>query len=70
MASGAVLAVGLALHYVSYQINCRASGCAHDDCEPKKFRVGWIFTIAVALFAANLAFYVLSGHAVEPMRFS
>ncbi len=70
--SGMLLVIGLLLHYVSHQIDCRTTGChgAHGDCAPKKFRVGWIFTIAVALYAANLAFYVLSGHGVEPYRFS
>ena len=69
-ASGALLAFGLSLHYVSYQIDCRSTGCAHGDCEPKKFRVGWIFTIAVGIYAANLAFYVIAGHGIEPLRFS
>lgn len=69
IASGLLLAFGLGLHYVSHQINCRATGCAHSDCEPKKFRVGWIFTIALVLFGANLAFYFISGHGFEPPRF-
>ena len=68
--SGLLLAFGLLLHYISFRINCRATGCAHSDCTPMKFRVGWIFTIAIVLYAANLAFYVLSGHGVEPPRFS
>ena len=70
--SGLLLAVGLLLHYVSYQIDCRTTGCGHvhDDCGPKKFRVGWIFSIAIALYAANLTFYVLSGHGAAPISFS
>ena len=68
--SGLLLALGLALHYVSFRINCRATGCAHDDCEPVKFRVGWIFAIALVLYCANIAFFVLSGHGAEPPRFT
>ena len=68
--SGLLLAMGLALHYVSYYINCRAAGCAHDDCEPVKFRVGWIFAIALVLYSANIAFFFLSGHGTEPPRFT
>lgn len=68
--SGMLLAVGLLLHYISFRINCRTVGCAHSDCEPVKFRVGWIFTIAIALYALNLALYIYSGHGVEPPRFN
>jgi hypothetical protein len=70
--SGALLTLGLVLHYISYQIDCRTIACgdAHGDCAPKKFRVGWIFSVAVVLYAANLAFYFLSGHGAEPHRFS
>ena len=68
--SGLLLALGLALHYVSYRINCRTTGCAHDDCEPVKFRVGWIFAIALVLYGANIAFFILSGHGSAPPRFT
>ncbi len=67
--SGLLLAVGLGLHYFSFWLDCRRTGCSHDDCEPKKFGVGWIFTIALMLYGANLAFYVISGHGYEPPRF-
>ncbi len=67
--SGLLLAFGFALHFFSYWMDCRANGCMHSDCSPKKFRVGWIFTIALALYAANLAFYFISGHGFEPPRF-
>ena len=72
MGSGLLLAFGLLLQYISYQIDCRTTGCAgsHGDCAPKKFRVGWIFSIATALYASNLAFYFLSGHGAELVRFS
>ena len=69
LGSGLLLAFGFGLHFVSYLIDCRATGCAHDDCEPKKFRVGWIFTIALLLYIANLAFYFISGHGYVPPRF-
>ena len=64
IASGLLLALGLGLHYISFQINCRTVGCksVHSDCTPQKFRSGWIYTIALALYAVNLAFYILSGH--------
>ena len=65
MGSGALLLFGLIVHYVSHQLNCRTTGCesVHGDCAPKKYRVGWIFMIAVVLYIANLTFYILSGHA-------
>lgn len=66
--SGVLLALGLALHYVSYQISCRAV-CEHGPCETQKFRVGWIFTIALTLYVANLIFYFASGHGTELPRF-
>jgi len=68
--SGLLLAIGLMLHWVSYKIDCRTTGCHHGACEPKKFRVGWIFTIALVLYAANVTFYIYSGHGHEPPRFS
>ena len=68
--SGILLAFGFGLHFLSHWVDCRSTGCAHDDCEPKKFRVGWIFTIALVLYVANLSFYFISGHGYEPPRFS
>jgi len=67
LVSGLLLALGLILHYVSFQINCRTTGCAdvHSDCAPQKFRVGWVFAIAIALYVINLTFYVLSGHGFD-----
>jgi len=69
--SGLLLALGLGLHYASYQINCRTTGCegSHGDCAPKKFRVGWVFTIALVLYAVNLTVYIFSGHGVHHERF-
>ncbi|MEO1609941.1 MAG: hypothetical protein AAFR90_11510 [Pseudomonadota bacterium] len=69
--SGLLIVFGLLSHYVSYQINCQTTGCkgVHEDCAPKKFRVGWIFTIAVVLYIANITFYVFSGHGAEMHRF-
>ncbi|MGI9388141.1 MAG: hypothetical protein ACR2OX_11990 [Methyloligellaceae bacterium] len=60
--SGLLLVAGLILQYVSFRIDCRNTGCAHSDCAPKKMQVSWIFRIAVVMYAANLAFYFLSGH--------
>ncbi len=60
--SGLLLLVGFGLHYLSFFLDCRETGCVHSDCSPKKFKVGWIFSVALVLFAANLAFYLLSNH--------
>ena len=68
-ASGAMLGVGFLLHYVSFHLDCRATECSQSDCAPQRFRVGWIFIIAVALYAGNLAFYFISGHGSVPPPF-
>ncbi|MGI9404846.1 MAG: hypothetical protein ACR2O4_00625 [Hyphomicrobiaceae bacterium] len=60
--SGLLLIAGLILQYVSFRIDCRTTGCTHGDCEPRKMKVSGIFKIAVLMFAANVAFYILSGH--------
>ena len=67
--SGLLLDVGFGLHVFSYWMDCRSTGCSHDACEPKKFRVGWIFTIALLLYVANISFYFISGHGYTPPRF-
>jgi|GEM_PF-4014507 len=68
--SGLLLALGLALHFVSHRIDCRSKGGDHDDCRPAKFRIGWLFSIALCLFVGNVAFYLYSGHWNEPPRFN
>lgn len=67
--SGLLLAFGFSLHYFSYWMDCRSTGCTHGACEPKKFQVGWIFTIALLIYVANISFYFLSGHGALPPRF-
>ncbi|MGI9521925.1 MAG: hypothetical protein ACR2PG_09790 [Hyphomicrobiaceae bacterium] len=69
-ASGLLLAIGFGLHLFSYWVTCRETGPGHDHRKPKRFRIGWIFTIALILYVANLAFYFISGHGYEPPRFS
>jgi len=65
--SGLFLALGLVLHFVSYRIDLRLKSGQPGEIEP--FRVGWIFAIALFLYAANLTFYFVSGHGYEPPRF-
>ena len=60
--SGSMLIFGASLQYLSFRLDCRSTGCAHDDCRPKKFRVSWILGVAIALYAVNIVFYFLSGH--------
>jgi len=68
--SGILLAIGLALHFISHRIDCRSTDGNHGDCRSKKFRVGGIFSIALLLFVANIVFYFVSGHWNEPPRFN
>ncbi|MGI9523344.1 MAG: hypothetical protein ACR2PG_17060 [Hyphomicrobiaceae bacterium] len=68
--SGIILAFGFGLHVLSFWFDSHATSCEHDNREPKKFRAGWIFTIALLLYAANLTFYFVSGHGSEPPRFN
>ncbi len=57
MASGFVLAVGWALHFVAKRIDCRSTGCSHEPCTPKKKRSDKILFIASALFMFNVTIY-------------
>ncbi len=67
--SGALLAFGFGLHVFSHWMACRSSDHSHATSEPKRFRIGWIFTIALILYIANLSFYFISGHGYTPPRF-
>ncbi len=58
--SGLMLLLGLGLHYLSFYLDCRSTGCEHADCTPKKFRVGRVFIFAATLFAVNLTFFLLA----------
>lgn len=58
--SGILLLVGLSLHYLSFQLDCRRTGCFHEDCTPKKFKVGRVFLFAAFLYVANLTFFFLT----------
>jgi len=68
--SGLLLAIGLALHFISHRIDCQSADRGHEDCRSTKFRVGGIFSIALILFVANVVFYLVSGHWNEPPRFN
>lgn len=55
--SGAVLALGWALHAYSLKIDCHDTGCCHPPCTPVKRRSGTIMKIATVLFVANVLIY-------------
>ena len=66
--SGVFLALGLGLHFLSFLIDHRANVGNVGNTEP--FRMGWILALALVLYAANIAFYFVSGHGYEPPRFN
>ncbi len=58
--SGLILAIGWALSYYSYRLDCRAhAGCGHPPCAPKKSRTQKILIVATILFAVNLSVYLV-----------
>ncbi len=63
--SGAILAVGWLLHYISLRIDCHDTGCAHGPCQPKKKSATGILKIATVLFVVNTIIY-LAFHAGHP----
>ena len=61
IASGALLAISLLVQFISDRINCIEDGaCHHEPCETKKDFSRIILIGAVALYAINLAFYLLA----------
>ena len=59
MASGLIILMGWALHYVAYRIDCRSAGCCHEPCAPKKKNSYKVLAVATALFALNVTGYFL-----------
>jgi hypothetical protein len=68
--SGLLLVVGLLLQYISHRLDCRSTGCHHEPCAPKKMKVSKLFIFAVAMYAVNIAIYVLTDHGAPVMRFN
>lgn len=58
IASGGVLLLGWALHGLSRYLDCRASGCSHGPCAPRKHMTRKVLWIATALFIVNAAVYI------------
>lgn len=56
--SGVVLAIGWVLHMINKKIDCNASSCEHEPCDPKRKRSVRILQIATALFVINVGVYV------------
>ncbi|MEM8971411.1 MAG: hypothetical protein AAGD43_05015 [Pseudomonadota bacterium] len=67
--SGLLLAFGFGLHIFSHWMECHSPEHNHHKSKPKRFRIGWIFSIALILYVANLSFYFISGHGYAPPRF-
>lgn len=60
--AGVVTTIGWALHFISIKLDCNASGCCHEPCEPKKNRSSKILVFATFLFTVNLViFFVTDG---------
>lgn len=60
--AGAILTMGWGLHYISWRIDCRSTGCVHEPCAPKKARSSKILILATILFVVNLGgFFWLHG---------
>lgn len=58
--SGAMLALGWALHIYSEKLNCAAapeSCCTHEPCAPKKSKTYKVMMLATALFLFNITIY-------------
>lgn len=58
--SGIILLLGWTVTWYSDRMDCRASGCAHDVCKPRKSKARIVLTIATALFLFNLAVYLFA----------
>ena len=62
LTSGLIVLVGWMLHYIAYRMDCRATGCAHEPCGPKKKRSGKVLVIATGLFIINVGVYFFLHH--------
>jgi hypothetical protein len=54
MFAGTITALGWMLHYFSWKIDCRTTGCVHEPCGPKKKRFSKILIFSTILFSINL----------------
>lgn len=68
IASGGVLLLGWALHGLSRYLDCRASGCAHGPCAPRKHMTRKVLWIATALFIVNAAVYTGIHRHMAPVK--
>ncbi len=68
--SGLLLLTAFLLQVISYRVECNQAICQHGDCTPRKFRVSWIFVVALALFVVNVSVFYWSGHGVVAPRFN
>lgn len=57
-----ILLMGWGLHYISYRIDCRSTGCVHEPCGPKKKSSAKLLIIATSLFILNVTGYILLHH--------
>ena len=56
--SAIVLALGWIIQVVSWRIDCRDTGCAHNEpCAPKKNRSARILVFATILFVVNIVIF-------------
>ncbi len=53
-----ILLIGWALHYISWKIDCRSTGCSHEPCAPKKRRSSKVLFISTALFIFNIIVFL------------
>jgi hypothetical protein len=56
-ASGALVAVGGIVQYLSWRADCGRDACRHEPCKPKKSRRLWVYGLVCALFLGNLALF-------------
>lgn len=52
--AGIITSVGWTLHYVSWRIDCRSTGCMHEPCAPKKRRSSKILILSSVLLLLNV----------------
>lgn len=57
-----ILVLGWVLHFISYQLDCRSSGCAHQPCGTKKKKSSKILMVATGLYVLNVTAYFLLHH--------
>lgn len=60
--SALLLAFGWGSWMLARGMDCRATGCTHEPCRPRKTRIFQFLKIATALFVANLSLYLVFHH--------